>query len=199
MWLREESFALFLSSVRTHIAGLYVNRTLVQILVSCLFPPSALLWSLLTLLPCCHLFIVTCVLLFFFSLPVIFYTGWNVCASLLLPFLVPSILSFYLRHMVFYNKTFEACKKELNFQLSLLKHLVPRATGLMNLGFLWLHLWLSHCYNLISCSSFVSSVTSLLGGRRLQSWLLVQSGMHAVCTARLPALPGQLAAASHSP
>lgn len=56
VWLRGKSCALSLSSVRTQIMGLHVNRTLVQISISYLFPPSALPLSLLTLLSpvCCY-------------------------------------------------------------------------------------------------------------------------------------------------
>lgn len=58
-----------LSGIRTKMTGLCVTRTLVQISISSLFPPSAFCLSLLTLSPICrHVYPPD-----FFSLPVIFF------------------------------------------------------------------------------------------------------------------------------
>lgn len=96
VWLRAESFVPSLSSIRAQMTGVCVNRTLVQISISSLFPLSAFRLSLLAVLSpiCCYMYLPD-----FFPLPVIFYlhvvffyTESDTCASAL-PASLPSAIS----------------------------------------------------------------------------------------------------------
>lgn len=130
VWLRAESFVPSLSSIRTQMTGLCVNRTLVQISISSLFPSSAFRLSLRTLLSpiCCYMYPPDFFLCLLFFLRMLFSFKVKVTPVpllCLLLFPVPSVLNFVqdaaIHSTVPTAETFKARRKEPNFQLLLLK------------------------------------------------------------------------------
>lgn len=128
VWLRAESFVPSLSSIRTKMTGLCVTRTLVQISISSLFPPSAFRLSLLAWSPiCCHMYppdfffsacFLFCLLFFFCILFSFTLEVTPVPLPCLLLFPVLSVLNFVqdtaIHSIIATADTFKAGRKEFS-------------------------------------------------------------------------------------